>query len=287
MANVSSRVSDALLAQARASLRVCRLCPRDCGVDRTIGKNGAFCRLGAEASVYRELISVGEEPVISPTWLIDLGGCSLRCLFCSEWTHVTQPQTSPARTLNPAWFVPQLRKRKQQGARTVSFAGGDPTVSLVAVLEVLAQVPDDDWLPVVWNCNGWLSESARALLAPVVSTWLVDVKFGHPDCAQRLAGVDGALNAREVTETLAFARHRGLLLRHLAMPGHLACCTAPILRDLRANYPEIPLNVMSHYLPLGPARSGRLASAPELMRLLTEAETVSLVSLTATQAEAK
>ena len=281
MASVSSRVSDALLADARASLRACRLCPRACGVDRTIGKSGAFCRLGADASVYRELISVGEEAVISPTWLIDLGGCSLRCLFCSEWSHVTQPHAAPARRLSAEWFVPQLRKRKQQGARTVSFAGGDPTVSVVAVLEVLAQVPDADWLPVVWNCNGWLSETARALLAPVVSTWLVDVKFGDPSCAQRLAGVEGALNAREVTETLDFARHRGLLLRHLAMPGHLTCCTAPIVRHLRANYPEIQLNVMGHYLPLGPARSGRLTAAPELMRLLHREEEVSLVSLTA------
>lgn len=279
MPSVSSRVSDDHLARARASLRACRLCPRACGVDRTIGKSGAFCRLGADASVYRELLSVGEEPAISPTWLIDLGGCSLRCLFCSEWQHVTQPRAEPARPLTAAWFVAQLAKRKRQGARTISFAGGDPTVSLVALLEALAQVPDEAWLPVVWNCNGWLSDEALELLAPVVSTWLVDVKFGNPQCAQQLAGVDGWLNEREVARTLAFARARGLRVRHLAMPGHLACCTQPVLREMRANYPEIELNVMTHYLPLGPARSGLLRRAPELARVLSPAELVSLVSL--------
>ena len=189
---------------------------------------------------------------------------------------MTHPQAAPARPLTADWFVPQLRKRKQQGARTISFAGGDPTVSLVAVLEALAQVPDGDWLPVVWNCNGWLSDEALRLLAPVVSIWLVDVKFGNPDCAQRLAGVSGTVNDREVARTLAFVRERGLMLRHLAMPGHLDCCTQPVLRWLRDNYPELHVNVMMHYVPFGPARSGRLPRAPELTRLLSPAESVSL-----------
>ncbi len=281
MASVSSRVSPALLADARASLRACRLCPRACGVDRTSSKFGAFCRLDGSATVYRELLSVGEEAAITPTWLVDLGGCSLRCLFCSEWHHVVHPHAAPAQTLNAAWFVPQLRKRKAQGARTLSFVGGDPTVSAVAILEVLAQVPDADWLPIVWNCNGLLSDLARDLLAPVVATWLVDVKFGNPACAERLAGIDGALQDREVTRTLEFARPRGLMLRHLAMPGHLACCTQPVVARLTRDYPEIQLNLMTHYLPMGPAREVRLARAPELGRVLTAAEELSAVSLAA------
>ncbi len=229
--------------------------------------------------VYRELLSVGEETVISPTWRIDLGGCSLRCLFCSEWAQVVQPHAAPALRFSADWFLPHLYQRNKQGARTISFVGGDPTVSLVAVLEVLAQVPDDAWLPVVWHCNGWLSDEARALLAPVVETWAVDVKFGNPQCAQRLAGVDGLKNDREVTRTLEFARSRGLLLRHLALPGHLACCTRPVVAKLRRDYPEIPLNLRSHYLPLGPARTASLARVPELKRLLSDVEMAELVSL--------
>lgn len=277
MAIVSSRVSPTLLARAQASLRDCRLCPRNCGVDRTQGKNGAFCRLDATARVYRELLSVGEEAAISPTWLIDLGGCSLRCLYCSEWTHVVQPRAGVTLSLTPAWFVEKLRKRRAQGAQTVSFVGGDPTVSLVAVLEALAEVPDDVWLPVVWNCNGWMSDLARELLAPVVATWLIDVKFGNALCAQRIAGVDGAMDQFEVTRTLDFARERGLMLRHLALPGHLTCCTEPVVERLRRDFAEAPLNVMTHYLPLGPSQSRILPHAPELSRLLTREEQVSLV----------
>lgn len=258
MARGSSRISSDMLAESREMLRECRICPRNCGANRTTGKSGAFCRLDDRAWVYRELLSVGEEPVISPTWLVDLGGCSMRCLFCSEWDHVVQPQQKPAVQLQSAWFLARLSLRKQQGARTLSFVGGDPTVSLPAVLDVLAQIPDHDWLPVAWNCNGWLNEPARRLLDPVVSTWLVDVKFGNPQCASRLAGVDGELYQRGVRETLEFARHRGLLLRHLVMPGHLQCCTQPILAWHRQHFSQVPLNVMQHYQPLGPARTGRL-----------------------------
>lgn len=279
MATVSSRISPQSLARARHSLRACCLCPRACGVDRTVGSRGAFCRLDARAPVYRELLSLGEEPAISPTWLIDLGGCSLRCLYCSEWTHVVHPYAPPVVLLTPEWFLTQLRKRRAQGARTVSFVGGDPTVSLVAVLEALAGVPDADWLPVVWNCNGWLSDEARELLAPVVDVWLVDVKFGNPDCARRVAGVDGALDAAEVTRTLHFARSRGLMLRHLALPGHLECCTRPVLARLARDFPDVPVNLMTHYLPMGPARATPLPGAPELRRMLTSAEAAAVVAL--------
>lgn len=278
MARASSRVTDATLAAAHEALRSCTLCPRDCRADRTKGKHTAFCRLGSEAWVYRELLSLGEEPAISPTWLIDLGGCSMRCLHCSEWDHVVQPQRPPGLLLTPEWFVARLQHRVAQGARTVSFAGGDPTVSVVAVLDALAHVPDVDWLPAVWNCNGWLSPHVREWLAPVVDTWLVDVKFGNPACAARIAGVDGERYQEGVRETLAFARERGLMLRHLALPGHLDCCTRPVLAWLERDFAGVPLNVMDHYLPMGPARSVTLPRAPELGRILRPAELVSLAA---------
>lgn len=250
----SSRVSAATVAAAQAALRQCKLCPRACGVDRTQSKHGAFCRLDSRAWVYRELLSVGEEPAISPTWLVDLGGCSLRCLFCSEWEHVVHPRASPATELDAAWFVPRLRARRLAGARTLSFVGGDPTVSAPAVLATLAQIPDADWLPVVWNCNGWLSQQTRDWLAPVVDTWLVDVKFGHPDCARRLAGVPGEQYLRDVLDFVDWARPRGLMLRHLVMPGHGKCCTEPVLAWHWREMPDVPMNVMHHYQALGPMK---------------------------------
>jgi putative pyruvate formate lyase activating enzyme len=271
----------ARVARAARAYRACRLCPRNCGVDRIASNHGAFCRLGEDAFVYKELLSRGEEAVLDPTWLVDLGGCSLRCLFCTEWAHVIDPPLRAVR-LDPAWFVPRLRQRKTQGARTLSFVGGDPTVSLLGVLRALAEVPEPDWLPVVWNCNGLLTDEARGLLHGIVATWVIDLKFGNPVCSQRLAGIPLALDAfAEVAKSLEFVLHAErrptdedlppLIVRHLVMPGHLECCTRPVLTWLAAKYPQVPVNLMTMYLPSGPAARG-LKAVPELAEIAGQAE---------------
>ena len=280
------------IASAETAYRSCRLCPRDCGIDRLAGSQGAFCRLGEHATVYKELLSRGEEAILDPTWLVDLGGCSLRCLFCTEWAHVVDPQLRAA-TLDSSWFVPQLHKRRAQGARTLSFVGGDPTVSLLGVLRAMAHVGAQDWLPVVWNCNALMSDTARDLLGGWVATWVVDLKFGNSACSQRLAGVPASDSAHgfdawtEVTRTLDFAAHAPrrpeqhfspddmhlppLIVRHLVMPGHVQCCTRPVLDWLAVHHPQAPVNLMTVYLPSGPGAQG-LQQVPELARLATPEE---------------
>jgi len=270
--------------RAMEAYRTCRLCPRDCGVDRStdVAPAGAFCRLGSQAYVYKELFSHGEEAAISPTYLVDLGGCSLRCVFCSEWAWVVEPRHQPAVVLDGNWFGPRVAACKAKGARTLSFVGGDPTVSVLGVLRALAAVAEADWLPVVWNCNGWTSDLALDLLDGVVATWLVDVKFGNAACARRLSGAGQIDSQAELDRTLRAAAEQGrrrplaeqhlppLVVRHLVMPGHLQCCTKPVLDWLAREHPEAVVNLMTTYVPSGPAAAS-LAKAPELARFSTGA----------------
>ena len=289
------RVTAERIERAREAYRVCRLCPRDCGADRTVGPAGTFCRLGMHGYVYKQLLSYGEEAELVPTWLIDLGGCSLRCLFCSEWQHVNEPDAAPAIALKPEWFSALVRRRKLQGARTVSFVGGDPTVSLLAVLEALGGVPDVDWLPVVWNCNGLMSDAALDLLDGVVSSYVIDLKFGNDDCAARLAGGAGVHTRTELKRTLDAAIAQGkrrppseawlpaVIARHLVMPGHVDCCTRPTLDWLAAEYPDVVVNVMTRYVPGGPAAEQPLVHAPSLNRLATDEERQTAMGLARTR----
>ncbi|MBM4344360.1 MAG: hypothetical protein FJ100_13405 [Deltaproteobacteria bacterium] len=246
--------------RATAALRDCRLCPRDCGVDRTLGPAGAFCRLGAQALVYKELLSLGEEAALGgPTWLVDVGGCSLRCLFCSEWQFVVRPHQQPARAIDAAWFAQRHAQRKVQGARTLSVVGGDPTPSAPGVLAALAQQADP--LPLVWNCNGLVARQAWDLLDPAVAVWSIDVKFGNARCAERLAGARGfdMLGAVDgsVARALGGPRYPGLprlIVRHLLMPGHLECCTRPVADRLAGLLAAVPVhhavvNWMTAYVP--------------------------------------
>ncbi len=261
-------------------MRSCRLCPRDCAIDRMAGPDGARCGLGPEAWLYKELLSHGEEAPISPTWLLDLGGCSMRCRFCSEWPHVVRPRRSPAIVLEPSWFATSLARRKAGGARTISFVGGDPTVSLLGILRALAAVPEGQGLPVVWNCNGLVGPQAFAELRQVVDCWVVDLKFGANNCAVALAG-KAEQNYRQYVEQTLDRVHemaeRGqtnnlppLIIRHLLMPEHLQCCTLPIIDQVASRWPAARLNLMTTYLPFGPAADG--AAAPELRRMNADSD---------------
>lgn len=266
-------------ALAHEALAECRLCPRACGVDRRGSRRGAFCQLDERAWVYKELLSLGEEAALSPTWLVDVGGCSLRCLYCSEWPQVVQPQRGGAVPLEPSWFAARMARRKAQGARTLTLVGGEPTVNLPALLAALAAC--DAPLPVVWNSNGLVAAQARALLQGVVAVWSLDAKFGNPQCAQRISGLDAdiAHPAWQQTAQLALAQAAHgdlptLVVRHLLMPGHLECCTRPVLQRLAQIAAHAPpglmfVNLMSWFA--APSLPG-LRRVPELTQALLPAE---------------
>ena len=64
----------------------CKLCPRNCGADRTAGKIGV-CGMTAEMRIARAALHRFEEPPISGTrgsGTVFFVGCPLRCVFCQN-----------------------------------------------------------------------------------------------------------------------------------------------------------------------------------------------------------
>ncbi|MEY3011556.1 MAG: hypothetical protein RIT45_291 [Pseudomonadota bacterium] len=247
-------------ARVRDAYRACRLCPRDCGVDRLAGADG-FCRLGADAPCYKALLSHGEEAVLTPTVLLDLGGCSLRCLGCTEWDHVVEPAGHGAVPLRPGWLGKRLERWVTAGARSISVVGGEPTMHLLGVLETFAALPAALQLPVVWNTNGLLAPDAFALLADWVDCWVVDHKTPSNEAARRLLGSGNLDYVGEVEATLdaiaALPPTTGtlprLVVRHLLVPGEIERATLPLLQRAADRWPEARWNLMTQWLPHGPA----------------------------------
>jgi putative pyruvate formate lyase activating enzyme len=235
--------------------RACNACAWRCGVDRLAGERGR-CGLTAGTRVARQSLSGGEEGDLSPSHLVYLAGCSFRCVFCLSHAMVDAP-TSVA----PSPFsqlVDDVIRRRAEGARNVNLLGGDPSVNLLEALELVDAMPPDH--PLVWNSNFHHSPETHELLDGVVDTWLADFKFGNDGCAHCLAGVERYVDV--VTTNLRRAREgRGrLVVRHLLMPGHLECCTRPVLEHLRANLPDVEVGLTTAFLPLH-----RAASCPELL----------------------
>ena len=160
--SLAPEVLSARIRKIREAYSNCTLCSQRCGADRSRDPSGV-CRLGEEAFVYREYLHFGEEPWISPSYTVYLSGCNLRCLFCSEWNPVTRPARHGVR-LEPGGLAQRIAHSFDNGAKSLSFVGGEPGVNLLPVLETLALLPRD-W-PVVWNTNG------MGILEPLAS-WKV------------------------------------------------------------------------------------------------------------------
>ena len=224
----------------------CRVCAAQCGVDRTKGPAGV-CGLGRDARIYKEYLHLGEEAALVPSHTIFMTGCNFRCPFCSDDRFVRKP-TAHGVTIPPEALAVRIAQRRQQGATNVNFVGGVPDVNLLYILRTLSHCPDDTH--VVWNTNLWSTRSVMARLGGVVGTWLADFKFGNDRCAKKLSGgVSDYLGTLAPLLEHAAASHANLIIRHLVMPGHLACCTEPVLKHVAQHWPQVPFNLMLGYHP--------------------------------------
>jgi putative pyruvate formate lyase activating enzyme len=125
--------------------------------------------------------------------------------------------------------------------------GGEPTPWLEQWLETFRHVTLN--VPVVWNSNSYYSPETAQLLAGFVDVYLLDFKYGPGDCAARISE---APDYWEVCTRnhLEAKKHGELIIRVLVLPGHLDCCTSPILNWLSLNLgPETRVNLMFQYRP--------------------------------------
>ena len=249
----------------------CRVCARDCGVNRLEGEVG-LCGLGREIRVYKEHIHFGEEECVVPSHTIYLTGCSFRCTFCSDDAFVQRPDQGV--TLPSEALAELIARRQEEGARNVHFVGGEPSINALGILEALRHCPEDT--QVVWNTNSYHAPALFEVLTGIVDTWIADLKFGSDVCG-RIAGITDH-DAHVLPAIQALETDEGdLIVRHLVMPGHVECCTRPVLEWLAHNTPSARVNLMTGWLPLGRARrdailGSRLREADRLRALELFAE---------------
>ena len=235
-------------ATAQTMYRNCRLCEHHCAVDRSAGERGV-CHAGTGARVWRYTVDYAEEAPLAPSLLVYLSGCDLRCAFCISEANAFDPQRG--RLLTPEWLDEILQWGQLQGARTLQWLGGEPTIHLPAILAALDGCARQ--LPVVWKSDFYGTPECWRLLEGVVDTYVPDFKFGNNACARRIAGVERYIEVvtRNLLDTAARAP---LLVRHLLLPGHFDCCFRPIVLWLQRFLPQVPLSIRDGYLPRWQAR---------------------------------
>jgi len=228
-------------------LRKCVFCEWRCKVDRVEVKRKGACHLDSTARVATFFRHFGEEPPLVDrhgSGTIFFTSCTFRCAFCQNY-DISQDPTAGA-AVSPGNLSLIIKSLRSEGAANINFVGGEPTPNLHIIIEALNLTSVN--VPILCNSNMYLTSEAMQILADVVDIWLPDFKWGNDRCAVKYSRVVRYFDA--VSRNHAMARENGdMIVRHLVMPGHVECCTKPILDWMAENCPRALVNVMSQYRP--------------------------------------
>ena len=204
----------------------CKLCPRQCGVNRTVGETG-FCGCPDVALVAKAMLHQWEEPVLAGeggSGAIFFGGCTLGCSYCQNRAISKKPTGTPT---DAAQLRVLMEDLIAQGAENIDLV--TPTQFLPTILPALEQpLP----VPVVYNCGGYERAETIQALTGKVDIYLPDMKYGDNTLGKALSGAADYFEAasaaiREMARQTGPVQWRGeklrkgVVIRHLILPGQV------------------------------------------------------------------
>ncbi len=244
--------------EALESLRSCTLCPRTCKVNRW--EKYAVCKVARYARVSSFFPHFGEEDVLrgwNGSGTIFFGWCNLRCVFCQNYET---SQLGEGQEVMPQELAGMMVRLQEMGCHNINFVTPEHVVP--QILEALPYAVERGLrVPLVYNTSSYDSLHSIRLMDGVVDVYMPDFKLWSPERSRKyLLAPDYPEAARNVVramydqvgvlvvdeDSLAL---RGLLVRHLVMPG--------MLEDARniMNYlaselsTDTYVNIMDQYSP--------------------------------------
>ena len=235
----------------------CKLCPRQCGVDRTAGETG-FCGCPDTALMAKTMLHKWEEPALAGnggSGAVFFGGCTLKCRYCQNAAISCGAVGQPVDSRQLRTIFEDLIS---QGAENIDLV--TPTHFLPTILPALSpKLP----VPVVYNCGGYERVETLRELEGKVDIYLPDLKYAESRLAKELsAAVDyfpRAKNAiREMLRQVGPVQWegdkvvKGVIIRHLILPGHVDN-SLKVLDWIGANFApgEVLVSLMRQYTPMG------------------------------------
>ena len=252
---------------------ICELCPRNCRAERTDSKAGGFCREPAVPVAARAMLHQWEEPCLvgeKGAGTVFFTGCNLRCCFCQN-TPISQQGLG--RPITAARLREIFHELVDQGAACIDLV--TPTHFTPVILEALGE---ETWpVPVVWNSGGYEKTETLRRLEGKVQVYLPDLKYALPGPAKKYSAAEdyfdwaGPALLEMFRQTGPYQMEngllkRGVLIRHLLLPGELENTKAVIDFVARTFRPgDVLFSLMSQYTP----QSGAMGN---LKRHVTKAE---------------
>jgi putative pyruvate formate lyase activating enzyme len=242
-------------------LENCTLCPRGCKVKRLRGEKGV-CKAGLEPEVSSYSPHFGEEnPLVGRhgSGTIFFAHCSLRCSFCQNYSisHLGEGQAVSYKRL--ARMMVELQSL---GCHNINFVS--PSHYVPQILKALPPAIEAGLsVPLVYNTGGYDALETLNLLEGVIDIYMPDFKFSRSEPAEEFCHAPDYPQAakkaieemhRQVGDLVLDDKGialRGLLVRHLVLPGGLAG-TEDVMKFLAQELSKKTyVNIMDQYHPCG------------------------------------
>lgn len=254
----------------------CRLCPRQCGVDRS--KQTGYCGVSDRVKLARAALHFWEEPCISGergSGTVFFSGCALKCVFCQNYQLSAGHFGKEVSIQRLAEIFLELQ---QQGAHNINLVtGGHYVPQIVQALELVRK---DLKIPVVYNSSGYETVETLRQLKGYVDIYLPDLKYYSPERSARYSNAKDyfAVASQAVQEMFSQVGpvqfdeqgmlQKGVVVRHMVMPNGVED-TMDILTWIAEHLPldDILVSVMSQYTPFY-----KSADYSEINRRLTQEE---------------
>ncbi|MGB9721100.1 MAG: radical SAM protein [bacterium] len=253
------RVPRELIDRLYKLLGSCRLCPRQCKVNRLQGEHGN-CKAGLKPKVSSYHQHFGEEYCLvgsSGSGTIFFTHCNLHCVYCQNYDI---SQLGLGREVSVEGLAQMMIELQKLGCHNINLVTPTPWVPQIVEALFVAQA-DGLHLPVVYNCGGYESVEILNMLEGIIDIYMPDIKYGDNSKAEKYSKVSDYWDIvrkaikemyRQVGDLIienGIAK-KGLLIRHLVLPNNLADsnkCLEFIANEISRNS---FVNIMDQYHPV-------------------------------------
>ena len=237
----------------------CTLCPRRCGADRAAGRTGS-CGAGGTLKAARAALHYWEEPCISGTkgsGTVFFSGCTLKCCFCQNYPISAE---GLGKEISVEHLAEIFLSLQAQGAHNINLVTpGQWRPWIIAALDIARA--NGLHLPIVCNTGGYETLDSIERWRGYIDIWLADLKYVSSSLSAELSAAPDYFAAAKagIEAMMAQTGHpvfdadgilqKGVILRHLALPGHVEDSFAVL--DWMATLPagSFLLSLMSQYTP--------------------------------------
>lgn len=258
-------------------LEACKLCPRECQVNRLKGQKG-FCQITDKIEIALASLHYFEEPCISGkegSGTIFFSHCNMKCMFCQNH-EISQEGKGKAITVEKLAEI--MVNQQKRGAQNINLV--TPTMYSTQIKEAIRIAKEKGLrIPIIYNSNGYESITALKNLEGYIDIYLPDLKYYSNTLAEKYSKAPNYFEIatkairemiRQVGKPILDENgimKKGVMIRHLVLPNHLLN-TKGILKWIQENIKEdVWVSIMAQYFPTYQVREDKL-----LGRKLTKEE---------------